>query len=472
MQRLPLFVFFSLMAATGEMLAMSEGRLGRSWFFGYFGSVDVKYYLHTRENLGKPTVLGGNNPNVSQTPYRPDRPTKFIIHGFWSQGDSQWIVNMANALLQEEDLNVFAVDWSYDAGPGVTGANYLVAASNCLEVGRIVGEFVTELGQAPDKTHVIGHSLGAHAAGFAGKTTKSQGLTVARISGLDPAGPLFRGTIDANRLDRSDATFVDVIHTEKHHLGLPEPVGHVDFYPNEGWKQPGCKGIAWILPGYGRKKMRGSSVIPLDSCSHGRAYEFYTESINSSCQFLAYRCQDWDTFNRRWEQCDVCGHSGQDNRVCSEMGYRSKNYPNSHGSMYLVTSKDPPPHWHCSVSGIHDTEATQSDQCVQNVSPDLRQEIRNFMDSMTDIQQMGLEEDFCRMYSDMEAIVANITAPVSNCGPEDVPDILEYIADAKFDAVLAWVSTSDGGFTLPSATLVIGLQLIVACVTQALPVRG
>ncbi|CAH1268208.1 PNLIP [Branchiostoma lanceolatum] len=462
MHRLLAFVCFILMAAnvTGEQLALSEGRMRRSWFFGYFGSVDVKYYLHTRENLGTPTVLEDNNPDVSGTPYHSDRPTKFIIHGFRSQGGTQWIVDMANALLQAEDLNVFAVDWRDDARPGVTTLQYPVAVSNCRTVGQAVGEFVTKLGQAPDMTHIIGHSLGAHAAGFAGKTTKSKGLTVARITGLDPAGPTFKITSAADRLDSSDATFVDVIHTDKHKWGLPEPVGHVDFYPNEGLKQPGC----------------GTLQV---SCSHGRAYEFFTESIRSGCQFLAHRCRDWDTFNRRWEQCEVCGHTGLDSRACSEMGYHSKNYPNSLGSMYLVTSKDHPPH--CSVSGTRerrDAETTQSDQCVQNVSPDMRQEIWDFMDSMSDIQEMGLEQDFCSMYSDMEDIVANITATVPNCGPEDVPDILEYIADGKFDAVAAWaedkcpVSTSDGGFTLPSATMIIGLQLIVACVTQALAVSG
>ena len=41
--------------------------------------------------------------------------------------------------------------------------------------------------------------------------------------------------------------FVDVIHTDVRtgtldsSLGLQRPCGHVDFYPNGGNKQPGCK---------------------------------------------------------------------------------------------------------------------------------------------------------------------------------------------------------------------------------------
>ncbi|XP_066279223.1 uncharacterized protein [Branchiostoma lanceolatum] len=98
----------------------------------------------------------------------------------------------------------------------------------------------------------------------------------------------------------------------------------------------------------------------------------------------------------------------------------------------------------------------------------MREEILDLVDSITDLQQMGMEEDFCSMKSNLETDVANITASNPNCGPDDIPVILEYIADGKYDTVVAWaedkcpVSTSDGGSTLPSATLVIALQLMAA----------
>lgn len=42
-------------------------------------------------------------------------------------------------------------------------------------------------------------------------------------------------------LTSSDAIFVDVIHTDGGILGFPSPIGHADFYPNNGRPlQPGC----------------------------------------------------------------------------------------------------------------------------------------------------------------------------------------------------------------------------------------
>lgn len=59
--------------------------------------------------------------------------------------------------------------------------------------------------------HIVGHSLGAQAAGVAGNTAT---IRPARITGLDPALPLFQKLPLALRLDRSDADFVDIIHSD------------------------------------------------------------------------------------------------------------------------------------------------------------------------------------------------------------------------------------------------------------------
>lgn len=82
-------------------------------------------------------------------------------------------------------------------------------------------------GVNPDKIHLIGHSLGAHISGFAGKGYQSltYGQKLPRITGLDPANPCFHDTTSNNRLDETDARFVDVIHTNLGVFGLNVSIG-------------------------------------------------------------------------------------------------------------------------------------------------------------------------------------------------------------------------------------------------------
>jgi hypothetical protein len=71
---------------------------------------------------------------------------------------------------------------------------------------------------------------------------------MARISGLDPAGPFFVSKNNVVRLDQSDAKFIDVIHSNADiafgvGLGSGEPSGHVDVFANGGQHQPGCPSV-------------------------------------------------------------------------------------------------------------------------------------------------------------------------------------------------------------------------------------
>lgn len=68
-------------------------------------------------------------------------------------------------------------------------------------------------------------------------------LNIFKISksfSLNPAGPLFNVNNPAERLDASDAEYVEVIHTEVGTFGIGSPIGHADFFPNGGANQPGC----------------------------------------------------------------------------------------------------------------------------------------------------------------------------------------------------------------------------------------
>lgn len=89
---------------------------------------------------------------------------------------------------------------------------------------------------------VIGHSLGGQISGFVGKTVQNlTGLNISRITGLDPAGPLFFPTDPEGRLTSSDADIVVALHTDGFAFGYYYEIGGVDFYANSGTSpQPGC----------------------------------------------------------------------------------------------------------------------------------------------------------------------------------------------------------------------------------------
>lgn len=104
---------------------------------------------------------------------------------------------------------MIVVDW--EAGAALP--NYVQAAANTQLVGKQIANLIKVINQnlnfEPKDYHLIGFSLGAHIAGFAGSEIKN----ISRITGLDPASPLFEGYTIRARLDPSDAIFVDVIHS-------------------------------------------------------------------------------------------------------------------------------------------------------------------------------------------------------------------------------------------------------------------
>lgn len=91
-------------------------------------------------------------------------------------------------------------------------------------------------GIAWGQLHLVGHSLGAHICGFAAKELKKKSLPwiANRITGLDPAQPCFKNADKSMHLHKTDAPFVDVIHTNgkllsEIGLGLPEVLGTVEI---------------------------------------------------------------------------------------------------------------------------------------------------------------------------------------------------------------------------------------------------
>lgn len=87
-------------------------------------------------------------------------------------------------------------------------------------------------GVPPDSLHLIGYSVGAHIAGLVSNHLKPSEGKLGRITGLDPTIFFYSTTNSSRDLDKSDAHFVDILHTGAGILGQWSPSGSlssVDF---------------------------------------------------------------------------------------------------------------------------------------------------------------------------------------------------------------------------------------------------
>ncbi|XP_032674863.1 uncharacterized protein LOC116845832 isoform X2 [Odontomachus brunneus] len=231
---------------------------------------EVTFYLYTKHNpdVGQQLLVNATGSNLAETNFVATLPTKIIIHGYNSDMQLSYLVDIRNEYLKRGSYNLIAVDWHRLA---VTPC-YPVAVHNIPHVGDCLAQMVERLRdyEATD-IHMIGFSLGAHVPAFAANTLRPYQLP--RITGLDPAMPLFVTVNKDEKLDASDAEFVDVLHTNAFIQGKIEPSGHIDFYMNGGVNQPGC---------WEQRNPFG--------CDHHRAASYFAESINSRIGFWSWPC--------------------------------------------------------------------------------------------------------------------------------------------------------------------------------------
>ncbi|KAL1789043.1 lipase member I, partial [Sigmodon hispidus] len=172
-----------------------------------------------------------------------------------------------------EDVNLIVVDWNQ----GATTFIYNRAVKNTKIVAERLKEPIENLlnhGASLDNFHLIGVSLGAHISGFIGKLFHGQ---LGRITGLDPAGPKFSGKPSNDRLDYTDAKFVDVIHTD-------------------------TNGIDFI------------------KCDHQRAVHFFLAAFETTCKFVSFPCDSYNDFKNGL--CMDCGNFSADS--CPRLGNQAK----------------------------------------------------------------------------------------------------------------------------------------------------
>ncbi|PSN55090.1 hypothetical protein C0J52_01899, partial [Blattella germanica] len=309
-------------------------------------NVATKFYLFTRngslnhaETLNVDDALmipadGNSLQTLLDSDFDPQKPLKMIIHGFQGSGIERGALVGIDSLLDLEDVNIITVDWE----KGASGPSYAQAVANTELVGRQVGLLLMDmlsLGIKPAEIHMIGFSLGAHIAACASYLLQTRLLVkVGRITGLDPASPIFRNHLlveSSRKLDKDDADFVDVIHTDGSPVwtdgfGLLQPLGHVDFFPNGGREQPGCRdGKASVL------------------VSHF-AWRLFVESLKQKpggCQFMAYPCQAGLPSFLQGNCYPALQKCTEGDGICGMMGINSLK-TTGRGPLYLVTRDSSP----------------------------------------------------------------------------------------------------------------------------------
>ncbi|CAH2097361.1 unnamed protein product [Euphydryas editha] len=195
--------------------------------------------------------------------------------------------------------------------------HYYLASRLMRPVGKHVAEILVELTKAgldPAKTELIGFSLGGQTVSYIARNYQNMaGKNISRITALEPAGPCFRTLSSQERLDASNADFVQVIHTNIDGYGMATRMGHVDFYVNGGEFQPA-----------------DLNLFPCTStCSHFRVLTLWLSSMKNPRKFIALKC------NSIQEARDAACY--KEHPVTNVMG-DSVNV-NNHGIFYLSTSK-------------------------------------------------------------------------------------------------------------------------------------
>jgi len=185
---------------------------------------------------------------------------------------------------QAPGANIIGVNWGALSGgdTGLLDINTLAATTmyplvllNVPPTGQRVADFLQFLSvnvNIPQSSvWIIGHSLGAHIAGCAGSASISDNNAIVnRLTGLDPAGPLYYLSLsNSDMIYKTNAGWVDIYHTGRGGLGDSRTnSGDIDVFVNGGSSQTGCP-----FP---------STTDPLRYCDHSYSWKYFNNTITSS----------------------------------------------------------------------------------------------------------------------------------------------------------------------------------------------
>lgn len=134
---------------------------------------DVRFLLFTRFNpLEGQQVIFNDLSSLQASHFNANRPTRFIIHGFQADANSEVNTVITAAYIRSYDVNVIVIDW----GLGANTINFITARNRVPEMGVLIANYIDFLNEHNmvdfGRLYVIGSSLGAHIAGMTGKSLR------------------------------------------------------------------------------------------------------------------------------------------------------------------------------------------------------------------------------------------------------------------------------------------------------------
>lgn len=151
----------------------SPANLAKNVSPAFDAEADVMFFLYTRANPDTPQELKLRDMStVVGSHYSVNRPTRVLIHGFQTDGNTEVVIEIKDSYLRSYDVNVIVLDW----GAGANTINYITARNRVNQVGVVLAIFCDFLHEHNvldfSRLYFIGGSLGAHLAGMAGKSLR------------------------------------------------------------------------------------------------------------------------------------------------------------------------------------------------------------------------------------------------------------------------------------------------------------
>lgn len=170
---------------------------------------NVTFHLYTQDTADSPLEISLRNiENINSEIFIPNAKLIVILHGYMGHRDDTPNPLLRAAFFERDNFNIISVDY----GKLVKSPCYIHAVGNLPTVANCTANLIDFLIDGNfftlDDIHVIGFSLGAQTSGMISNYL-SHIRKLKRITGLDPAKPLFVTASEDKRLDQSDAEFVE-----------------------------------------------------------------------------------------------------------------------------------------------------------------------------------------------------------------------------------------------------------------------